>query len=224
MTEAISNDTNNFVRSSVTLGLRQDGRQMLEMRQMRIVFNKDKDGVEVALGKTIVFAKISSKIIEPAKNKPSEGKMRFIVNLRVTQDTKQGFKSQKPATLATEINKVLERSIKGSKALDCDSLCILTGKYAWDVQCELSLINNDGNLLDAFNFAAIIALHRYRLPFVTVEGGKLKIWREDQKRPQTLSIHHWPIMMSFGVLNEQESTADGDGISEYVVYDPTVIF
>ena len=98
----------------------------------------------------------------------------------------------------------------------------MTGKYAWDIKCELSLLNNDGNLIDAFNYAAIIALHRYRLPFVSVEGGKLKIWPKNEKRPQTLSIHHWPILMSFGVLNEDDDSAAG--ISEYVVFDPSVSF
>lgn len=96
----------------------------------------------------------------------------------------------------------------------------MTGKYAWDIKCELSLLNNDGNLLDAFNYAAIIALHRYRLPFVSVEAGKLKIWPESEKNPQTLSIHHWPILMSFGVMNEDDDSPAG--ISEYVVFDPTV--
>lgn len=65
--------------------------------------------------------------------------------------------------------------------MDCDSLCILTGKYAWNIQCELSLLNNDGNLIDAFNYAAIIALHQYRLPFVTVERGKLHVWSFEEK-------------------------------------------
>jgi exosome complex component RRP45 len=82
-------------------------------------------------------------------------------------------------------------------------------------------LNNDGNLLDAFNFAAIIALHRYRLPFVSVERGKLKVWSFEEKRPQTLSVHHWPIIMTFGIMNENSET--DNGIDEYVLYDPTVI-
>jgi exosome complex RNA-binding protein Rrp42 (RNase PH superfamily) len=106
------------------------------------------------------------------------------------------------------------------RALDCDSLCILAGKYAWDIKCELTLLNNDGNLLDAFNYASIIALQRYKLPFVTVESGKLRVWSLEEKRPQTLSIHHWPILMTFGVLNEDDDSQAG--ISEYVVFDPSV--
>lgn len=82
---------------------------------MRIIFNESRDGVEVSIGKTKVFAKISSKIIEPSSNKPSEGKMRFMVNLKMMSDTSQGFDKIRGGDLATEINKVLERSIMGSK-------------------------------------------------------------------------------------------------------------
>lgn len=52
---------------------------------------------------------------------------------------------------------------------------------------------------------------------MTVELGKLHVWKPEEKRPQSLSLHHWPITMTFGVMNEY-----GDGISDYVVYDPSV--
>ena len=115
MTTIVTTDNKNFVRESATVGLRDDGRQMLEMRQMRIVFNDNNDGVQVSIGKTKVFAKVSSKIIEPSSNKPSEGQIRFLVNLKMMSDTKQGFAHLRGGDLATEINKVLERSIMGSK-------------------------------------------------------------------------------------------------------------
>lgn len=115
MTQPISKANKEFLRESLTVGIRDDGRQMLEMRNMRLVFSQKNDGVEVSLGKTKVFAKISSDIIEPSKSKPSEGKMRFLINLRLMRDTKQGFLESSENDLSTEISKVLERSIKGSK-------------------------------------------------------------------------------------------------------------
>ena len=120
--------------------------------------------------------------------------------------------------LSNELTKYLERNIKGSRALDSESLCILTGKYAWTITTELSLINNDGNLIDAFNYAAILALHRFKLPFVSVEAGKLKVHSLEEKRPQTLSIHHLPISMTFGITTLTERGED----KEFVVFDPTV--
>lgn len=98
-------------------------------------------------------------------------------------------------------------------------MCILTGKYAWNITCELSLLHNDGNLLDAFSYAAIISLFRFRLPFVSVELGKIKVHSFEEKRPQTLSIHHFPISMTFSVATLKN---DGGEEAEYIVFDPTV--
>lgn len=95
----------------------------------------------------------------------------------------------------------------------------MAGKYAWTITCELSLLNNDGNLIDAFNYAAILALHRFKLPFVSIEAGKLKVHSFEDKRPQTLSIHHLPISMTFCVTTQQDRGEE----KEFVVMDPTVI-
>lgn len=115
MSQPVSTANKEFIRSSLSIGIRNDGRQLLEMRNMKIIFSKKNDGVEVSLGKTKVYAKISSKIIEPSKAKPSEGKMRFLINLRLLRDSKQAFLEISENDLSTEISKVLERSIKGSK-------------------------------------------------------------------------------------------------------------
>lgn len=104
------------------------------------------------------------------------------------------------------------------RAIDCDSLCILSGKYCWSITIEISLINNDGNLVDAFNYAALLSLSRFKLPFVTVESGKVKIWKPDEKRPQTLSIHHFPICLTFCLMEFEEE----EKIKEYLAIDPTV--
>lgn len=93
----------------------------------------------------------------------------------------------------------------------------MAGKYAWNVTCELSLLNNDGNLIDAFSYAAIVSLFKFKLPFVSVEDGKLKVWSFEEKRPQTLSIHHFPISMTFALI----SLPDHSDEKEYLVFDPT---
>lgn len=115
MTSTVPKINKEFVRNAATVGLRDDGRELLEMRQMKIIFNKENDGVEVSLGKTVVYAKLTSKIMEPTATRPSEGKIRFIINLRLMQDTNQSYCRQKGGDLATEIGKVLERTILGSK-------------------------------------------------------------------------------------------------------------
>lgn len=82
---------------------------------MKIIFNEQQDGVEISLGKTKVYSKISSKIVEPSSNSPNEGKIQFVVNLKLLMDTKQAFSETRAGELSIEISKVLERIIIGSK-------------------------------------------------------------------------------------------------------------
>jgi len=55
----------------------------------------------------------------------------------------------------------LEKSIKGSKALDVESLNIKIGKFAWEIILELTLMENDGNIIDTMNFAALAIVLRF---------------------------------------------------------------
>ena len=64
--------------------------------------------------------------------------------------------------MGDEITKILEKSIKGSKALDVESLNIKIGKFSWEIILDLTLINHDGNILDAMNYAAIALLLKYK--------------------------------------------------------------
>jgi exosome complex RNA-binding protein Rrp42 (RNase PH superfamily) len=104
-----------YIEEIILMGIREDGRELLELRQADLVFNQTQDGVEVALGKTKVFAKVSSRITEPSLSKPNEGSIKFSVNLRIAQESGQAFENQKSIDLSNEIAKYLERNIKGSK-------------------------------------------------------------------------------------------------------------
>lgn len=111
----ISSNTKNFLKKSIERGLREDGRGLLELRGIQIIFNFEEDGVEVSLGETRVYAKIKSEIVEPRLEGPNEGFLRFKPNLQILAERGMDNSRQKSSILATEIGKILERSIKGSK-------------------------------------------------------------------------------------------------------------
>ena len=202
----VSKVTKDFVQQSIQKGQREDGRGLLELRQLQIIFNFEEDGVEVCLGETRVWAKIKSEIVEPKPERPHEGFLTFKTNLHVLSEPTQDFKNkgQKSTQLSTEISKILERAIKGSKAFDCDSLCILAGKFVWDIVVELTQMNNDGNLIDTLNYATIIALSRYRKPFVGIEGGLVRIFPASEKQPQFLVIYFSKILESSFPTNHDD--------------------
>jgi len=64
----------------------------------------------------------------------------------------------------------LERIIKESKALDVESLCLISGKRVWSINVDVCVVNNDGNLIDASYISVITSLLHFRKPFVSVES------------------------------------------------------
>jgi len=97
--------------------------------------------------------------------------------------------------------------------LDVESLSILTGKCAWSILVELTLVNNDGNLIDTFYLAAIVALLHFKKPFVSIESdNEVIVHDEKDKMLQALSIPHIPIAFTFAFFND----------STTVIMDPSV--
>lgn len=74
-----------------------------------------------------------------------------------------------------EISNFIDKVLKSSRATDREGLCIIQGKLAWSLTVELQLINDDGNLVDAFFLAAILALKNTRLPEVSMRGDEILV-------------------------------------------------
>jgi len=70
--------------------------------------------------------------------------------------------------MRVEISNFIEKVVKSSRATDNEGLCIIQGKLVWSLTVELQLLNDDGNLIDAFFLAAILALKNTKLPEVSL--------------------------------------------------------
>ncbi|KRX00598.1 Ribosomal protein S5 domain 2-type fold [Pseudocohnilembus persalinus] len=149
------------------------------------------------MGQTHVVSKVSAEIVEPKKNKPSEGFLVFKVDLSMMGE-EDGKDHQQVRQYGNEISKLLERIIKETKAVDVESLCLITGKRVWSLNIDICMINNDGNLIDCIYLSVMTSLLHFRKPYVTIESQeKIKIYSEVEKNPQPLSIHHIPIAFTF---------------------------
>jgi exosome complex component RRP45 len=60
----------------------------------------------------------------------------------------------------------------------------------------LHLVNDDGNLIDAFFLAAILALKNTRLPEVSMKGDSIFVSTDVQKQ-HFLNVHHVPVCTTF---------------------------
>jgi len=201
-----------FLSKSLKGGLRLDGRGLLDHRNLSISFGFNLGSVELSLGNTKIQSKVTATLEEPKKERPQEGFLKFKVDLSVLDYDKQANSVYHKEKYSNEISKLLENIIKGSKALDVESLSVLTGKCAWSILVELTLVNNDGNLIDTFYLAAIVALLHFKKPFVSIESDKeVVVHDEKDKLLQALSIPHIPIAFTFAFFND----------STTVIMDPT---
>ena len=67
----------------------------------------------------------------------------------------------------------MEKNIIGSNCLDPESLCIVTGKYVWKLEVNFTVVNDDGNVVDAILNSCVIALMDMRKPMVNVERNEV---------------------------------------------------
>ena len=191
-----------FVSQAAQKSLRMDGRGIAAQRPVHIVFGKRPGEVELRLGNanssTIVIGRIDAKITTPRKYRDREGFLRFSVDLTAMKQNQQKSALYAPKRLSIEISQILDKTIIESKAVDRNSLSILVGKYVWDLNVEIILINNAGNLIDACYLTCLLALMSFKLPLIkVVEGEKLHICNIGERKVfQSISIHHIPIMVT----------------------------
>lgn len=100
--------------------------------------------------------------------------------------------------MRVEISRFIDKVLKSSRATDKVSLCIVQGRLVWSVNVELILLNEDGNLLDAFFIASLLCLMNTRLPEILMQKDRIRINEEKMKY---ISLHHIPICTTFYFVN-----------------------
>nr|CAG8582325.1 14712_t:CDS:2 [Entrophospora candida] len=175
----ISNNERQFILKAIIEGYRIDNRKKSDFRKLNISFGQEFGKSEVTLGSTRVLAKVSCQVTRPYQDRPSEGIL--ILNSELSQMAFPNFEIGRPEEVL--VNRILEKAIKRSRAIDTEGLCILAGEKAIDIH----FIDNDGNIIDAACIAAISALSHFRRPDVTVIGQDVTIVNPTLQEEQTKS-------------------------------------
>ena len=169
-----------YVRSIAKKGIRMDGRGENQRREIKIknsVINHSDGSAYLELGKTKVIAGVKVLPGEPFPDRPEEGGL--IVNFEASE-----LASRYPGdriTYSVEVGRVTDRGIRESNLINFKELVVEPGKKANFVYVDIVTINNDGNLLDAANIAALSAILDTR--FKVSEGDELKKLPLDVKKP-----------------------------------------
>lgn len=209
----ISNVESVFMVKAVKQGLRIDGRKLNSPRPIKMNLGLTSGNVEVQLGQSRVLSKISTEICVPKLDRPNEGIIKFTVHFPDHINKKKED--------VDRIQLIIERGIKESNAIDLESLCILSGEQAWRLYVDVSVIQDDGNIVDCANLAVIAALKHHRRPDVTVVGSNVTIHSMLDRHPIPLSIYHLPICVTLGHIVDTSEEKTNTDPKIYTIVDPT---
>lgn len=157
------------------------------------------------LGDSVAFAAVTASLEQPFGGRPSEGTIQFAIGIAKAQ-----FKtvSKDPARVnqyLVELGRFVERSFRESKAVDLESLCVQAGRRVWHIQVDIKILGDDGNIPDVVGLAALGALRAYRRPEVTLDPqvpGGLKIHSLEDREGIPLTLHHFPVSVTFSYFDE----------------------
>jgi exosome complex component RRP45 len=179
--------------------VRADSRLSTDSRHVEVDLGSLNGQAEIRVGKTVVRTTIQGEITPPAQDRPNEGRFFFNVELGQISNPDQ-YEYGRPSLDSTTICNYVERVLRGSKAIDTESLCVLGGRSVWSIRADTHVLNDDGALLDACCLSVLCALLNFRHSSVSFEGGSVKVFESTAREPVPLSVHHLPISTSFVVF------------------------
>ncbi|KAF5471177.1 hypothetical protein F2P56_011634 [Juglans regia] len=157
-----------FIETALQSDLRIDGRRPFDYRNLSIKFGREDGSAEVQLGQTHVMGFVTAQLVQPYKDRPNEGTLSIFTEFSPMADP--SFEAGRPGEAAVELGRVIDRGLRESRAVDTESLCVLSGKLVWAVRVDLHILDNGGNLVDAANIAALAALLTFRRPECSLGG------------------------------------------------------
>ncbi|BDB97671.1 MAG: exosome complex protein Rrp42 [Saccharolobus sp.] len=188
-------------------GIRQDGRKLTDYRPISIILDyaKKADGSAlVKLGNTVVLAGTKIELDKPYEDTPNQGNL--IVNVELLPLAYETFEPGPPDENAIELARVIDRSLRDSKAIDLTRLVIEPGKSVWTVWLDVYVLDYGGNALDACTLASVAALYNTKLYKVDQMNGEYRINKNEV---------NGKLPMSYPVVTVSVAKVD-----KYLIVDP----
>jgi exosome complex component RRP45 len=163
-----SNVDQDFIVKAARANIRPDGRSTMQRRKIDFQFGRvnGKSRVEVCLGNTRVMATVSAELIAPFPDRVNEGFLE--INSFVSPMASPLYDSGRTSDLGAHVTSVIDRGLKDTRAVDLEALCVVAGSKVWSVRCDVTVLDHDGNIVDAAMLAAIGSLLHFRKPDVSV--------------------------------------------------------
>lgn len=142
----LSNCEKTFVEKAILEKLRVDKRDLTEFRNFGLFFGRNFGSVICNLGETRVFAQVSCEIVTPKPTRPNEG--TIFINVEMGPMAAPHLEIGFPLTdSCIQINRILERTLRESRCVDLESLCIIAEEKVWNLRVDISVLNHEGNVM-----------------------------------------------------------------------------
>ena len=187
------------VRKKILNDERLNNRDFLESREITIetgVVHNAEGSAIVTLGGTKVIAGIKAAIEKPFPDMPNKGSMG--VNIERSPMADPNFENGPPSPNAIELARVVDRGIRESGAIDFEALCLVEGEKVWTIFIDITILNNEGNLLDTCSIAALAALKDTILPKVDDEFNIIK-----GEKDSGLKLNFSPLLFTFFKIGDK---------------------
>ncbi|XP_054859022.1 exosome complex component RRP43 [Eublepharis macularius] len=186
-----------YYRRFLKENCRPDGRELGEFRTTTVnvgsITTADGSAL-VKLGNTTVICGIKAEFAVPPVDSSNKGYIVPNVDLPLLCSSR--FRPGPPGEEAQAASQFMADVIENSQVVMKEDLCIVDGKLAWVLYCDMICLDYDGNLLDACMCAFLAALKNVQLPAVSIneETGLAEV---NLKEKTPLTIRKEPVAASF---------------------------
>ncbi|XP_006267502.1 exosome complex component RRP43 [Alligator mississippiensis] len=191
-----------YYRRFLKENCRPDGRELGEFRATTVNIGSitTADGSAlVKLGNTTVICGIKAEFAAPPVDATNKGYIVPDVDLPPLCSAR--FRPGPPGEEAQAVSQFIADVIENSQIIMKEDLCIVNGKLAWVLYCDIICLDYDGNILDACTFALLAALNNVQLPAVAIneETGLAEV---NLKQKTPLNIRKYPVATSFAIFDD----------------------
>lgn len=189
-----------YLSELLSKNLREDGRKLMNYRNIDIKVNpiaRANGSAHVKFGNTEVLVGVKIDAGTPFPDTPEEGVL--MVGAELSPLASSEFEAGPPPIDAIEIARVIDRTIRESKVIQLDKLCITPKEKVWMVFVDIYPLNDDGNLFDAAALGATIALKNAVFPRYNKDEDKVE---HKEFTKEKLPLNKMPVLCTFGKIND----------------------
>ena len=163
----------------------------------------------------VVFGRVHvstrGRVSEPPSERANEG----LFGLHVTRLARAFETSESQAKAELHFTRVLRSIFVRGRVLDTSDLCIIPGKKVWSISTSVSLLQDDGNAIDALAFAILVSLFHFRRSSVQLvvpppsndarlmPDSSVRLCPPVERPPLSLSLSYLPITSTLALLSPQ---------------------